>query len=120
MENTNVTSKVLAIVAIITGSIGLIISFIPVLGILAIILGAIGIILSIIAILVKSQNKILVLAAVIISLFSIIFGYWQYADLKEKSSDTIDSLKQEINQMESLDSLDSGQSEMEMRLDSLE
>ncbi len=127
MENTEKTtssSKILGIISLIIGIIALILAFIPLVGLAGMIPGSIACILAIIAFFLaaKKQNKGLILAAFIISLFSIIFSYWRFNEFKNKTKQVInktsDEFKNAIENMESLDSLNSN-SDMEQRLDSL-
>ncbi|NSW44537.1 MAG: hypothetical protein HPY79_01735 [Bacteroidales bacterium] len=120
-EKTSSSAKVLGIISIIIALVSFAIAFIPLVGMIATITGAVGIILAVIAyfLATKEQNKGLILAAFIISIFSVIFAYWQFKDVEQKAKNTIESYTDEINQMESLDSLDSNVDDMEQRLDSL-
>jgi len=120
-EKTSSAAKVLGIISIIIGIISFAIAFIPLVGMLATITGAVGLILAVIAyfLATKEQNKGLILAAFIISVFSIIFAYWQYKDIEQNAKKIIENNMDEIKQLESLDSLNSNVDDMEQRLDSL-
>jgi len=120
-EKTSSSAKVLGIISIIIALLSFAIAFIPFVGMAATITGAIGIILAVIAyfLATKEQNKGLILAAFIISVFSVIFAYWQFNEIKQKAKNTIENYTHEIEQLESLDSLDSNVDDMEQRLDSL-
>jgi len=120
-EKTSSAAKVLGIISIIIGIISFAIAFIPLVGMLATITGAVGLILAVIAyfLATKEQNKGLILAAFIISVFSIIFAYWQYKDIEQSAKKIIENNMDEIKQLESLDSLNSNVDDMKQRLDSL-
>jgi len=120
-EKTSSVAKVLGIISIIIGIISFAIAFIPLVGMLATITGAVGLILAVIAyfLATKEQNKGLILAAFIISVFSIIFAYWQYKDIEQSAKKIIENNMDEIKQLESLDSLNSNVDDMKQRLDSL-
>ncbi len=124
MNEKSATSIVFSILALIVAIIALLLSFLPFIGIISLILGGIAIIFSILAYFFATphQSKNLILAAFIVALFSIIFSYWQYQDIKNKAQKTIQKITddfEEIQQLESLDSLNSNTDEMRSRLDSL-
>jgi uncharacterized membrane protein HdeD (DUF308 family) len=127
MENSEKTSSaasVLGIISLILGILAIVLAFIPYVGIAAMFPGTIALILAIIAFFLatKHQSKGLILAAFILSVFSIVFAYWQYNELKNKAKQMInktgDEFKNTIDNMESLDSLNSND-DMKQRLDSM-
>lgn len=118
------TAIVFSIIALIVAIISVLLSFIPFIGVVSLILGGIAIIFSILAYFFATphQSKSLMLAAFIVALFSMIFSYWQYQEIKNKAQETIQKITDdfdEIQQLESLDSLDSNTDEMKSRLDSI-
>lgn len=120
-EKTSSSAKVLSIISIIIALISFAIAFIPYVGIVATITGSVGLILAVIAyfLAARDQNKGLILAAFIVSIFSIMLAYWQYSEIEKKAKQTIEKFSDVIEQMESLDSLDSNVDDMQQRLDSL-
>ncbi|MCX7863248.1 MAG: hypothetical protein N2449_09680 [Bacteroidales bacterium] len=130
-KEKSVTSSVLSIAALVIAIVSFAFSLIPFLGVLAIVSGSLALILSVIAYFTAApkQSKTLILAVFIVSIFSIIFSYWQYQNIKALSDvlsgkaektiqQTPDDLE-EIQQLESLDSLNSNYNEMKSRLDSM-
>jgi hypothetical protein len=91
-EKTSSTAKVLGIISIIIALISFAIAFIPYVGVIATVTGSVGLILAVIAyfLATKNQNKGLILAAFIVSVFSIVFAYWQYTEIEKKAKQAIE------------------------------
>ncbi len=123
-KEKSTTAYVLGIISLIIAILSVILSFIPYVGLFSFVTGSIALILSIISYFFAypTQSKVMILAAFIVSVFSLIFTYIQYQEIKnntmhklEEITDDIDELKE----MESLDSLGVHYDDMKQRLDSI-
>jgi len=93
-KEKSTSSYVIGIIALIIATVSVILSFIPYVGLFSLISGSIALILCIIAyfLALPTQNKVLLLAAFILSLFSIIFSYIQYQEIRSKAKQKIEQI----------------------------